>query len=610
MLIDNFRIINYKSYRDSGTIPLVSGFNVFVGKNNSGKTALLEALSLSSLTHKPHRHSGIPRGYPLSPHSRLELRATLTPDDLRRAFFDNNGVLFPIQQADVNRDNGSRVFDEFLSAERGVSFIAQPHSAIFEVPQNYPSHEMFVRGERFFYTRFVPNAERTALVRAETAESPNDSVFAAVGGFVIRSIYSFRAERLSLGKHTFADEQVLAPDANNLAVVLQRLQADYPRYARFSELVRRVFPSIRRISVWPSARDVEIRISNADTPEDRDDLLIPLAESGTGIGQVLAMLYVLVTSDSPRTIIIDEPNIFLHPGAIRELVRIMRADPIGHQYIITTHSPEIIRTTEAERVYVVERRDEQSFVEPIDPAKTISFRRTLAEVGARLSDLFGADHILWVEGPTEEECFPRMIRAEPPLGEPAGLAVIAVRATGDFEGRRASAVAIWNIYQRLSTAGGMMPATVAISLDAEDRSSTDIEEATRRSGGLIKFLPRRCFESYLIHPRAITALLMSLPTFATNPVTQQAVEDWLNARGGHDSYLANEVWIGNIADKNWLRNVHGARLLHDLFAELSQAKEEYRKVEHGAALTQWICDHDLTHFTELRAYITGLLAAH
>jgi recombinational DNA repair ATPase RecF len=49
MLINEFKIINYKSYRVTTPIQLSTGFNVFIGKNNGGKTALLEALSLSTL---------------------------------------------------------------------------------------------------------------------------------------------------------------------------------------------------------------------------------------------------------------------------------------------------------------------------------------------------------------------------------------------------------------------------------------------------------------------------------------------------------------------------------------------------------------------------------
>ena len=32
-------------------------------------------------------------------------------------------------------------------------------------------------------------------------------------------------------------------------------------------------------------------------------------------------------------------------------------------------------------------------------------------VGARLSDVFGMDNIIWVEGETDEECFPMIFRA-------------------------------------------------------------------------------------------------------------------------------------------------------------------------------------------------------
>src|ERR687894_2303320 len=40
MRIDRFRVLNYKSFADSTTMRLTSGFNVIVGQNNIGKTAL------------------------------------------------------------------------------------------------------------------------------------------------------------------------------------------------------------------------------------------------------------------------------------------------------------------------------------------------------------------------------------------------------------------------------------------------------------------------------------------------------------------------------------------------------------------------------------------
>jgi predicted ATPase len=53
--IRTFRVVNYKSFVDSGELRLEPGFNVIVGRNNVGKTALAEAVGLHLLTDKPHR---------------------------------------------------------------------------------------------------------------------------------------------------------------------------------------------------------------------------------------------------------------------------------------------------------------------------------------------------------------------------------------------------------------------------------------------------------------------------------------------------------------------------------------------------------------------------
>ena len=54
MHISHFQLFNYKSFRDSGALEFKPGINIIVGANNAGKTALLEALTLSFET-SPHR---------------------------------------------------------------------------------------------------------------------------------------------------------------------------------------------------------------------------------------------------------------------------------------------------------------------------------------------------------------------------------------------------------------------------------------------------------------------------------------------------------------------------------------------------------------------------
>ncbi|MCI0330954.1 MAG: AAA family ATPase [candidate division Zixibacteria bacterium] len=54
MRIKTFKILNYKSFLSSEEIDFTSGFNVIVGQNNVGKTAFVEALSLTFSNH-PHK---------------------------------------------------------------------------------------------------------------------------------------------------------------------------------------------------------------------------------------------------------------------------------------------------------------------------------------------------------------------------------------------------------------------------------------------------------------------------------------------------------------------------------------------------------------------------
>src|SRR5437867_3273281 len=54
MFISKFKVYNFKSILGTDDLTLTQGFNVITGQNNAGKTALLEALSLT-FQPLPHR---------------------------------------------------------------------------------------------------------------------------------------------------------------------------------------------------------------------------------------------------------------------------------------------------------------------------------------------------------------------------------------------------------------------------------------------------------------------------------------------------------------------------------------------------------------------------
>ena len=54
MRIEQIQITNYKGFIDTGVVPIGSHITILIGKNNTGKTAFIEAIISSRLGPKPH----------------------------------------------------------------------------------------------------------------------------------------------------------------------------------------------------------------------------------------------------------------------------------------------------------------------------------------------------------------------------------------------------------------------------------------------------------------------------------------------------------------------------------------------------------------------------
>jgi hypothetical protein len=266
-------------------------------------------------------------------------------------------------------------------------------------------------------------------------------------------IYSFSAVRFDINENPISTNRILAPNTSNLVQVLDLLSRNPTRWQRYFRDVRTVLPEIEALTFVPNEQGggtVRAQLWNVDPGTEREDLAVPLSESGTGVGQVLAILYVVFTSEYPRTIVIDEPQSFLHPGAVRKLFEILKGYP-QHQYVMTTHSPNAVTAADPQALFLVRKEGEESVVDQLDVSEARDQSRFLREVGASPSDVFGADNILWVEGTTEEECFPLILSKV--LKRPLrGTKIVGVLSTGDLEGRRSRDV--YRIYRRLREAGG------------------------------------------------------------------------------------------------------------------------------------------------------------
>lgn len=92
MYFNEIEIENYKCFKDKVTLKLEQGINVIIGKNNVGKTALIEALSLQ-FPDKPHYSVETFPNEDREPytHSKATITFTLEIDELKRLLLSSKG---------------------------------------------------------------------------------------------------------------------------------------------------------------------------------------------------------------------------------------------------------------------------------------------------------------------------------------------------------------------------------------------------------------------------------------------------------------------------------------------------------------------------------------
>jgi AAA15 family ATPase/GTPase len=457
MYLSKFQLFNYKSFLDSGRLEFTPGINIIVGQNNSGKTALLEALALN-FDNVPHRSiKTLPDpSSRIDEKSNIEISLTFHKDEFRALINQfpphSVGILQP-EYKTMPPEQLVSLFKEWLDNPHPAQLIISSSDGnnINELNQKVRLYQNLEDKDRIRVSRRnhykvisieLTNDSKFKFDKTTEWGSKGEDFPTTIFKHFRNRIYRFYAERLNIGSCSFGSNPQLASDASNLAEVLNILQGGGKKkvFERFNQYASAIFPYIKYISVRPKPQQerqlphsskLEILVWSIEAAEhDREDLAFPLSTCGTGIGQALAILYVVLTSQEPRTIIIDEPQSFLHPGAAKKLVEILKEFP-QHQYFIATHSPMIIAAANPSTIVKLRYEDGETKASVMNSEDVKEQRSLLAELGVSLSDVFGADNILWVEGPTEERCFPLILEkvAKKPL---RGTQILAIKNIGDL----------------------------------------------------------------------------------------------------------------------------------------------------------------------------------
>jgi hypothetical protein len=624
MYISRFQLLNYKSFRDSGVLEFQPGINIIVGANNSGKIALLEALSLS-FKDIPHR-SLKTAGYA---DSSSRVQVSLVADksaikEVAQRISSDFQFVYSANKTDRNLTSETmhRLFLDWFDAPDAVEtrVCLLGDCKVVEVEKSLTNDLTFnvycINKQDYYIDKIAGTNFNRCTVDSE--------ITTRLVEYFSRHTYRLYAERPNLASCFFGDRSELEPDGSNLAEVLNQLQLSGKKklFNRFLTYVSAIFPEICLVSVRPKpnlkdftgsdtsrrSRELEILIWSQEASEnDREDLAFPLSECGTGTGQVLAILYAVLASPAPRTIIIDEPQSYLHPGAAKKLIEILKEFP-QHQYFITTHSAQIIAAANPSTIVKLRYEDGYTIASMMNARDIREQRSLLAELGVSLSDVFGADSILWVEGPTEEQCFPLILsKLAPKLL--TGTKIVSIKNTGDLLGKKAHfAEVMFDLYKRISGGNNLYPPAIGFVFDKECLSKLESETLKRRKPHPIEFIERRMYENYLLHSDAIAFVLNQEDKEQKQSLTGEEIREWLESNKLNKNYFSKNSTEEELSDSQWVdENIDAAKLLDALFANFSEARVEFRKTKHSVMLTEWLLENNPDCFAELVQFLQRIL---
>lgn len=313
----------------------MKNLNVLIGPNGAGKSNFIGFFKFIQQMLQGNLQKTVSKAG--GPDALLHFGRKKTESLHAELYFGNNGYKFTLEPTQDNR----MVFDEenFWWNMKGDWDISSGH---------YETKVETQRGKTKIYDYVVPVIKKWQVYHFhDTSDSA-----------------------LVKQQHAINDNLYLRPDARNLAAYLYHLNKNFPEdYKKIEKTIRLVAPFFGKFALRPNPSNSEqIELEWFEEGED-----IPFKAHHLSDGTLrficLTTLLLQPEENQPKTIIIDEPELGLHPYAITVLAGLIKSASKKQQIIVSTQSVDLLSEFSLEDIIVVNREGNKSVLSRPDTKK-------------------------------------------------------------------------------------------------------------------------------------------------------------------------------------------------------------------------------------------------
>lgn len=410
MKINRINIKNYKSMVESGNIFVDEQIMALIGQNNTGKSTVLDAIQCvfpeakKNVEYKDfhNRSKNVEIELEFSLVTEEYLKERLYSEDLRKKENSLNEACekgaSPDEIAELLKKYEDRMASKIKEAQKKYEI----DNEVFVVKQIVP-----------------PGGKKKSELKSGAMISDADLKKILPVLKVIPAIRNPQNESTA-GTNSYMKELIQMLDDNIETTIevgqrkinyneLNQIIADESN-RRCSELSKKI---TEKYTEAVGSTDFEIHISSevniakgtaysTKLVDTHAELESDMLSCGTGYQSmiILSILQTFLELDTRQVgyiLIIEEPEVYLHPNLQRKMIETLCKLSLDNQVIFSTHSPITISALTKSQILLIVKENARAHVEPINVKKVIE------ELGVRPADILMQNGVILVEGPDDKK---------------------------------------------------------------------------------------------------------------------------------------------------------------------------------------------------------------